>query len=154
MVANRKKSDEVKFKSADANADGLLDGAELLHFFHPLTDDGVFQAVMREELRQKDHNGDGKLSRSEFGSPADSPGADEATGHDDGQADDFSSIDADGNSLLELSEFIDWHSGKVHTQAELKELFDRVDKDGDHQISADEIASMHAGMSDLGAHTL
>lgn len=133
----RKEVEAAKFKAADANADGKLDKTELPALFYPETNDGVLDVVVKETMRQKDTNKDGKLSIGEFwesdaeGEKGDDLSEEEKT--------DFASIDKNGDKIIDIQELRAWDSGRFHTEAAMKKLFDEADKDQDMHITLDEL---------------
>merc|ERR1719421_1367517 len=66
QAAKRKELETAKFHAADADKNGLLDAEELPALFYPETHDGVLEMTAAATLKQKDSNGDGKLTMKEF----------------------------------------------------------------------------------------
>eukprot|EP00929_Paragymnodinium_shiwhaense_P030414 TRINITY_DN17244_c0_g1_i1.p2 TRINITY_DN17244_c0_g1~~TRINITY_DN17244_c0_g1_i1.p2 ORF type:complete len:285 (-),score=109.35 TRINITY_DN17244_c0_g1_i1:122-976(-) len=138
-LAQRIELERQKFQAADGNRDGLLDIGELTALFYPETHDGVLAVTAGETLRQKDKNGDGKLSPHEFWE------ADVADG-DDGELteeehQDFKALDLDGDGFLNIAETHSWESGKFHVEDAMKKMFEASDRDADMHLSADEMAN-------------
>merc|ERR1712228_829302 len=65
-LEQRKKVEGAKFRAADLNGDEVLDLSELPALFYPETQEAVLSVTVAETMRQKDVNGDGKLTPKEF----------------------------------------------------------------------------------------
>jgi Ca2+-binding EF-hand superfamily protein len=135
-LEKRKEVESAKFKAADSNGDGLLDKAELPGLFYPETHEGVLTVSVAQTMKQKDRDSNGHLSLKEFWES-------EAEGEDDmseEEKSDFSKLDVNGDSILDLDELRAWESGRFHTQDAMKKIFEVADKDNDLHITADEFA--------------
>ena len=64
----------LAFKFSNQDGDGKLSKTEFLSFSHPEEDQGMYDAVVKSLLRNKDKNGDGvidfQVGRSNFTWPA------------------------------------------------------------------------------------
>jgi len=136
-AAARRELETAKFEAADANKDGLLDTQELPSLFYPETHDGVLELTATSTLRQKDGDGDGKLSPQEFWE-GDQAEGEELSMSDEEQAD-FRKLDKDGDGFLSLQELKAWESGRFHTEEAMKKLFEIADKDSDLHVTAEEL---------------
>merc|ERR1719183_2527984 len=58
--------EKEKFTAADANGDAHLNSEELTSLFYPETHPGVLGVTIAETMKQKDKDGDGKLTPHEF----------------------------------------------------------------------------------------
>jgi len=146
--------EKAKFHAADSNGNNELDVQELTSLFYPETHDGVLAVTVAETLRQKDKNGDGKLTEHEFweAEPADG---------DDGQLTeeehvDFAKLDHDGDKHLSLDEMRGWESGKFHTEQAMKKLFEVADTNSDMHLSVEELvaAREQIAVSDAQYHLI
>lgn len=138
-----KEFETAKFKAADKNGDGQLDAEELPALFYPETSDPVLEISAKATLREKDKDGDGKLSAKEFAMPEEEGGEDEEEIMSSPkmlpQAEEFGKLDKDGDGHLSLSELKVWEAGAFHTEEALNNMIDIADKDGDKQVTAEEL---------------
>lgn len=127
-----------KFRTADMNQDGFLDKAELPSLFYPETHEGVLEITAMSTLKQKDTNGDGKLTAKEFweGDVADT---DEDLQVSEEEQADFRKLDKNKDGLMDLQELKAWESGYFHTEEAMMKLFELADKDSDMHVTADEL---------------
>merc|ERR1712151_594804 len=105
---------------------------------YPETHPDVLEFAVRESMRRKDRNGDGRLDLHEFWE------ADREAGYDDGalteeEIIDFKKLDLNGDGVLEKDEVTNWESGRFHVHESMKKLFDLADSNSDMHISADEL---------------
>lgn len=134
-----KAEETQKFKKADLDGDGLLDITELPRLWHQDTELAVVDEWMHlaeQALEKKDKDNDHKLSMLEFWS------------HDDGEAEigpeeeeTFKNLDLDKDGFLEVREYMEWDSGRFHTEESLLKLLAIADKDSDMHITAEELIS-------------
>ncbi len=61
-----KELETQKFYAADSDGDKLLNTEELVSLFYPATNDGVLRLAASGTLKQRDRDGDGKLTDREF----------------------------------------------------------------------------------------
>jgi len=135
---HRKKVETAKFAAADTNGDEFLDKDELAGLFYPETHEAVLSVTSAETMRQKDLNGDGKLTPKEFWEAEDADGDDGELS--DEEIMDFQKLDLNGDGSLDQDELRMWDSGKFHTEEAMKKLFEIADKDHDLHVTADELA--------------
>jgi len=124
-----------KFKAADSDGDGYLSMEERPSLFYPGIHDGVLSIVTAAFLRERDRDGDGELTQTEFWEG-------EASNDEDltnSEARDFNALDKDGNGRLNLEELKPWRSGIFHTEEAMKNLFEICDKDGDMHVTLKEL---------------
>lgn len=133
----RKALEAAKHKAADRNGDGVLDGDELPALFYPETMNEVLIVTVQATMRQKDLDGDGKLTPVEFWE-AHEPEGDELSEEEKA---DFVKLDANQDGFLQIEELQDWESGMFHTAEAMKKMIEIADKDGDMHITADELAN-------------
>merc|ERR1712079_362232 len=65
-LESKLKTEEMKFKAADTNGDGLLENEEVPYLFYPELHDGVLSVVVAETMRRRDVDKDGKLNQREL----------------------------------------------------------------------------------------
>eukprot|EP00429_Kryptoperidinium_foliaceum_P060980 CAMPEP_0176093922 /NCGR_PEP_ID=MMETSP0120_2-20121206/47062_1 /TAXON_ID=160619 /ORGANISM="Kryptoperidinium foliaceum, Strain CCMP 1326" /LENGTH=266 /DNA_ID=CAMNT_0017427857 /DNA_START=39 /DNA_END=836 /DNA_ORIENTATION=- len=150
----RREAELQKFKAADKNGDGVLDKSELPGLFFPETNEQVLQITAAVALKQKDANGDGKLSSQEFWSH-DGLGADDLGISAEEEAD-FKALDLDNDGFLNLDELRHWESGRFHTMEAMKKLFEVADANSDSHLTAEELDAAREGIaaSDAQYHFL
>jgi len=137
QAAKRKDLETAKFKAADSDNSGLLDGDELPALFYPETHDGVLTMTAASTLKSKDTDGNGELTPKEFWEGDAVDGEDLAISEEE-QAD-FTKLDVDGSGQLNLQELKAWESGGFHTEEAMKKLFELADQDSDMMVTADEL---------------
>jgi len=137
QAVKRKDLETAKFKAADSDNSGLLDGDELPALFYPETHDGVLTMTAASTLKSKDTDGNGELTPKEFWEGDAVDGEDLAISEEE-QAD-FSKLDTDSSGQLNLQELKAWESGSFHTEEAMKKLFELADQDSDMMVSADEL---------------
>lgn len=135
-MVRKKELETAKFKLSDKDGDGLLDAEELPALFYPETNEAVLELTTEASLRQKDTNGDGKLTPKEFWEGDD---AEEEAGLSNEEQEDFAKLDQNNDGTLDLKELTAWESGHFHTQEALKKMLEVADADGDMHITADEL---------------
>mmetsp|Transcript_466 Transcript_466/g.922 ORF Transcript_466/g.922 Transcript_466/m.922 type:complete len:275 (+) Transcript_466:73-897(+) len=140
----RKKVEAAKFKAADVNGDGVLDSEELPALFYPELHDGVLDVTVKETMRQKDRDGDGKLMAKEFWEADDEVDDGELTPE---EKDDFAKLDHDHDGFLNLAELRAWESGRFHTEEAMRKMIELADKDSDMHITASELAAAREELS-------
>eukprot|EP00929_Paragymnodinium_shiwhaense_P075669 TRINITY_DN38710_c0_g1_i1.p1 TRINITY_DN38710_c0_g1~~TRINITY_DN38710_c0_g1_i1.p1 ORF type:complete len:282 (-),score=86.16 TRINITY_DN38710_c0_g1_i1:378-1223(-) len=144
----------AKFKAADTNGDGFLEGDEMPGVFFPEINDGVLELVTKTTLSEKDINKDGKLTPKEFWE------GDVATDQDlsisDEEHADFRRLDTNQDGFIDLDELKVWESGVFHTQEAMARLFIIADKDKDQHITLQEMtdAKEEIGGSDAQYHLM
>ncbi|CAK0869210.1 unnamed protein product [Prorocentrum cordatum] len=146
----RKEVEKAKFAAADMDGDQQLDKAELAALFYPEIHDRVLDITVQEALRQKDTNGDGKLSAMEFWEidPAD---GDDGEMLEDEQRD-FAKLDSNGDGLISAEEMRHWESGAFHVEDAMQKLFDLSDANSDMHVTADELVAVRGQVGATDAH--
>jgi len=135
----RRNLERAKFRLADVNGDGRLDKEELPAVFYPETHSGVLELVTAVTLKQKDLDGDGRLTEKEFWE-GDAVDGESLAVTEEEQAD-FRRLDQNGDGLLDVEELKAWESGFFHTEFAMKKLFEVTDRDGDMHVTAAELAT-------------
>jgi len=150
-MEHEKKLETDKFNAADANGDRLLDKSELPALLFPELNDKVLDVTVRETIRMKDANHDGKLSPQEFWEATEDEHANEKSDQEELE---FKQLDANGDGLLDAQELLTWESGKFHMSEAMTNLIKLADTDGDKHLTADELvkASTQIAMSDAQFH--
>jgi len=138
-IQARKDLEVQKFKIADKNGDESLDLDELPALFYPETHEGVLELTAASTLKQKDLDGNGKLSPKEFWEGDMMDREDGGSSISEEEKQDFAKLDKNGDGELELSELKEWESGRFHTGEALQSLFNIADKDKDGHLSAQEL---------------
>jgi len=135
----QRETEAGKFRAADDNGDGLLDGNELYQIFYPEFSPKVRAAEATAQLKNLDTNGDGKLSKKEFFGieEAEDLEAEEAGG--DLHQEDFSKFDADKDGHLNVEELIAHQSSDHIIHEEYDKIIEIADMDGDGQVTAQEL---------------
>lgn len=146
----RKEVEKAKFAAADADGDQLLDQAELAALFYPEIHERVLDITVKEALRQKDTNGDGKLSALEFWEIDPADGDDGEMLEDEQQ--DFAKLDANGDGFISAEEMRYWESGVFHVEDAMKKLFEISDADSDMHVTADELVAVRGQVGATDAH--
>lgn len=136
----RKQSETEKHNAADEDDDGVLDSLELASLFYPETHAGVLRIAVRESMRQKDKDFDGKLTRVEFWESHED-GEDDEEELSDEEKREFRTLDEDKDGFLDQEELAEWESGLFHTRAIAKVIFTIADADKDKKLTADEMAA-------------
>jgi len=148
----RKRLEAAKHSAADLNGDGVLDSEELPALFYPEIHEGVLAVTVASTLRMKDLDNDGKLSPKEFWEAHDIEG-DELSEEENS---DFAKLDVNQDGFLNEAELKAWEAGVFHTSEALKRMIDLADKDGDLQLTSEELAgaSDEIAISDAQYHLL
>merc|ERR1719158_297577 len=64
--SQRLEVERAKFNEADSDKNGVLDKPEMPGYFYPETNPSVLEVMTKAAMKEKDLNGDGKLSLKEF----------------------------------------------------------------------------------------
>merc|ERR1712032_1634179 len=123
--------------------DGVLDAGEQRGLFFPETHDGVLDIVVKEAMRQKDKDGDGKLNGKEFWDTEQSASEDESS--------EFAQLDKNNDGFIDAEELRPWESGRFHTEDSMQKMFDVVDKDRDMHVTAEELAAARKNLASTDA---
>lgn len=127
----------LKFQAADANKDGRLSKQELPALFYPETHEEVLRVVVYDVLKRRDRDGDDFLTPEEFFADGSEQG--QNLGITDQERADFERLDVDGSGKLDIEELALWESGRFHTLAALKAMFDVADADRDGHLTRAEM---------------
>merc|ERR1712146_647848 len=127
---------------------GFLEPQEMSGLFFPETHPGVLEVVVRETMRLKDRDADGKLSKKEFW---------EIEEGDDVQLSEeelkeFNDLDKDKSGSLDLNELKAYESGLSETENSLMKLLEVCDKDGDKQCTLQELENSREALASTEAH--
>jgi len=146
------KADVAKFKAADLDGDDKLDKEELVHLMHPETKKEVMDIHCAEEMRKRDTNKDGKLSKAEWEVDATQGEHASLKGEEHKPEDDFIALDENKDGFIDMTELRHWESGNYHTEDAMKKLIALVDHDKDHHMTEKEFASAIHKLEDHDAH--
>ncbi|XP_058446231.1 reticulocalbin-2 [Malaya genurostris] len=131
--------DKEMFEAADGNKDGKLDPSEFVLFMSPEEFPQMFSVVLKQTLRSKDTNSDGKIDFQEYA-------AEHSRGHDKEwlitEKDRFDNdFDKDGDGYLNGNEILSWilPSNEEVAEDEVAHLFVSSDEDHDDRLSYKEI---------------
>ncbi|XP_058819013.1 reticulocalbin-2 [Topomyia yanbarensis] len=131
--------DKEMFEAADSNHDGRLDPSEFVLFMSPEEFPQMFSVVLKQTLRNKDTNLDGKIDFQEYA-------AEHSRGHDKEwlitEKDRFDNdFDKDGDGYLNGNEILSWilPSNEEVAEDEVAHLFASSDEDHDDRLSYEEI---------------
>lgn len=137
-----RKLEAEKFKVADANKDGELNLEELTHVLYPHHNEAVLEVMSQHEFEGMDKDGDGKLNLMEFeGGEAMEEVADEVRA-------DFRQFDTNGDGGLDVKEMIPWQVSRFEMREDFPELFTLADKDGDGQLTYEELVQVRELLND------
>jgi len=154
----QKKLETEKFMAADTDKDQMLDVKEVAALFFPETNAAVLTVVVKDTMRHRDKDGDGKLSFEEFSEqdPSDEEGITVESEEDrhfaEEERKDFKNLDKDGDGFLNLEELRAWESGVFHTEAAMLRLIQTADKDGDMQATAEELENAREELASTDVH--
>lgn len=151
-LAALKEIDKLKFKAADGDKDGFLDMKELQDFYHPENHDAILRITTLEELKHKDTDDDGKLSKNEFWgfNPLEEDGV-EIPDEDNAE---FVALDKNGDGFIDLEELMVWESGRLVTEDSLKKLLEIADADKDEHVTATELVDAREKLAESDAQGL
>eukprot|EP00927_Polykrikos_kofoidii_P052959 TRINITY_DN47006_c0_g1_i1.p1 TRINITY_DN47006_c0_g1~~TRINITY_DN47006_c0_g1_i1.p1 ORF type:complete len:320 (+),score=65.24 TRINITY_DN47006_c0_g1_i1:86-961(+) len=146
----RRQHEEEKFKIADADANGYVEGTEMVAVFYPETHDAVMKHTSGLTLKDKDVDGDGELTLHEFweGDNADDKDLEIA----DDEIASFRDLDTDNSGKLSVTELMRWESGSFHTEAALKQVFEFGDADQNMHLSLAELSEARERIVSSDAH--
>lgn len=139
-IQARKDLEMQKFRASDKNGDGHLDLDELPALFYPETHEEVLELTAAATLKQKDLDGNGKLSPKEFWEGDMMDREDGGSSISEEEKNDFKVLDKNGDGEMDLGELKEWESGRFHTTEALKQLFITADKDKDGHLTGQELA--------------
>jgi len=149
-IEKQRAAEMAKFKAADTNGDDKLDADELVHLMHPETHPEVLEVHTKEEMRNRDTDKDGKLSKEEWLEAQKRGEYTDPDAHD--PHDDFEKLDANKDGGIDMDELRHWESGRFHTEHAMKKLYHVADKDKDHHMSVEEMVAMVDHIDGHDAH--
>lgn len=136
---DREEAHELKkFKIADENGNGYLEGVEIVSFFHPPAKKEVLQAEAYNRLRRIDKNSDSAISLEEFIAEADPVFMKNAKLRADRELH-FKLLDRDSSGGLSLRELMDYEMGHHQDLKALHELFEAADTNKDGILEHEEL---------------
>jgi len=177
--SQRLEVERAKFNEADSDKNGVLDKPEMPGYFYPETNPSVLEVMTKAAMKEKDLNGDGKLSLKEFwgvdlaqgdentkdettegqntqdsGNSGATEGTTEVgtpeTTTDDEEAD-FKMLDLNKDKYLGLDELRAWESGEFHTREAMRKMIEVADQDHDMHLSADELVKAREKIAGMDA---
>lgn len=131
--------DEKRFQAADKNADGVLTQDEFFAFSHPEDHNTMWDLLVSASLKEKDKDGDGRLSLDEY--------LGELKGHhnEEWAATEKNrfrmDFDSDNNGYLDREEMLQWlvPNNEEVAKEEAQHLLQAADKNYDGKLSKTEI---------------
>lgn len=122
------------FQVADSDGDGVLNSNEAPAFFAPQISSKTLKFMAKQEISQRDQDGDGKLEESEFAwvQEGDWSNPEELDAV-------FKRLDEDHDGSLNVSELMRWESGVSRIEDKLAKLFVDIDKDSDGVVNVPEL---------------
>lgn len=136
----------AKFEIADENGDGFLQVHELSSYFYPDTNPGILELLAKTTLKERDLDGDGKLSFQEF--------SEDTTAQEDSGENhfEFQQFDKDGDGKLNLEELKVSESGRHHTEKTMQSLIEIADQDNDGHVTREELDAAKEMLVTTDAH--
>lgn len=126
---------EAKFRLVDVDGDGFVTQVEAPALLFPDTDEGVMDIEVREQMRLKDGDGDGRLSFAEL--------YEIDAGHEDADKAhikaDFATFDGDKDGYISLTELRFVESGRFYVLEAARAIFEAADTSGDGNLSLEEL---------------
>lgn len=141
----RRGMETAKFQAADANVDGTLDRDEMLGLFYPETNSHVLSVEVAQLMREKDKNGDDKITLDELWE-LDRPNGDVSEASDSERAA-FEILDANNDGAVDFAEMWLSESGQHRTNSTIKTMFTLSDTNDDLSITSDEFANARSGFA-------
>eukprot|EP00933_Yihiella_yeosuensis_P037558 TRINITY_DN3153_c0_g1_i1.p1 TRINITY_DN3153_c0_g1~~TRINITY_DN3153_c0_g1_i1.p1 ORF type:complete len:278 (+),score=73.05 TRINITY_DN3153_c0_g1_i1:81-914(+) len=142
--------EEKKFKVADANGDGRLDGDEIITMYGQNVKERMAEVIAESSLNFKDSDKNGKLSYEElWWDPIHQEEVEDA-GRDHKAT--FKSLDKDGDGLLTLQEFTKWETGKFFWEESAEQTLNVADRDKDGYVSLKELQAAWDDIEQQGVH--
>eukprot|EP00929_Paragymnodinium_shiwhaense_P089485 TRINITY_DN49629_c0_g3_i11.p1 TRINITY_DN49629_c0_g3~~TRINITY_DN49629_c0_g3_i11.p1 ORF type:complete len:268 (-),score=80.65 TRINITY_DN49629_c0_g3_i11:730-1533(-) len=153
-VQEREAAHELKkFKLADANNNGYLEGEEIIAFFHPPATKEILQAEAYNTLKRWDKDGNSGVTLEEFLS-ADDPEFQKNAELRSQNTKYFNLLDKDGNGQLSLREIMDYETGHHMDAHAIDELFTVADANNDGHLDHDEIHGKATELTETMGHHL
>jgi len=168
--SQRLEVERAKFHEADSDKNGVLDAPEMPGYFYPETNPSVLDVMTTATMKEKDRNGDGKLSLNEFWGVDLLKGSgegdveDDADGKDEQESEqlqeggvtsdeklDFKMLDLNKDKYLGLDELRAWESGEFHTREAMRKMIEAADQDHDMHITADELVKAREKIAGMDA---
>ncbi|CAJ1371415.1 unnamed protein product [Effrenium voratum] len=144
--------EKAKFKVADADNNGKLEGEELINMYGHGINEKVLEVEAKDALKSKDLDKDGKLNLKEFFYDYLRPEEDDD--HDEDPRDKnvtFTNLDGNGDGLIDLQELMIWEGGFYFMEEAVDKILLLADKDGDHQATFQELADAWHDIEETGA---
>jgi len=131
----------IDFKTADKNNDNYVDVDELAQMHHHYINDKVETEMTKAAMTERDQDGNGELSLTEFFETED----DEVSEED---KEIFSKLDKDGSDTLSHEEFGPWLTTAFDSDQTAKKIFATADKDNDDLLTAEEMVAAREEIAD------
>ncbi|CAE7822234.1 CML1 [Symbiodinium sp. CCMP2456] len=140
-----------KFKLADADGDGKLQGEELVAMYGHGIDEKVLEAEAKSVLAVKDMDKDGKLSLKEFWHDYLRP--DDDHDHDEDPRDrnvTFAALDSNEDGSIDLQELMVWESGLFFLEEAIDGILHFADRDEDGEAGFQELVDAWPEIEEVG----
>ncbi|CAE7791108.1 Mcat [Symbiodinium microadriaticum] len=140
-----------KFKLADADGDGKLQGEELVAMYGHGIDEKVLEAEAKSALSVKDMDKDGKLSLKEFWHDYLRP--DDDHDHDEDPRDrnvTFAALDSNEDGSVDLQELMIWESGLFFLEEAIDGILHFADRDEDGEAGFQELVDAWPEIEEVG----
>lgn len=131
--------EKEKFKIADADGNGKLEGEELVNMYGHGVSDQVMEAEAKSVMESKDLDKDGKLNQKEFWYDYLRPEEDhEEEPYDRNET--FHSLDGNGDGFIDMHELKMWEGGYFFLEDAIDKILIMADKDEDGEATFQELA--------------
>lgn len=152
---DREEAHELKkFKLADSDRSGYLEGVEIVAFFHPPASREVLQAEAYNTLKRMDgEDKNSQISLEEFIADADQTFMKNAKLRAEREMT-FKLLDRDSSNSLSLRELMDYEAGHHEDMKTIQELFDAADANKDGHLDNDEIHTAGTEVAKTNGHNM
>lgn len=151
---DREEAHELKkFKLADADKNGYLEGVEIVAFFHPPATKEILQAETFNRMRRIDEDRDSSISLAEFIKEADPVFMSNEKLRAERELH-FKLLDKDSSGGLSLRELMDYEAGHHEDLQAIHELFEAADTNKDGHLEHEELHENAEKVTETNGHSL